>query len=348
MSVTVDDRSPQIAASEAASATATTARFGVLDGWRALSIILVLCGHLLPLGPAEWGLNNAVAAMGMVIFFTLSGFLITRVLAKGADLRVFIIRRFFRIMPLAWAVMIVLLILNQSPLANWAGNLLFFANLPPFFLVDGGGHLWSLCVEVQFYVAIALFVLIAGKRGLIVLPLISLAITLLRVVNHQELNIITWFRVDEILAGGILALVHAGWYGARPQHVLAWINPCWMLPIVLLSAHPAGGFLNYLRPYLTATLVGASLFNGPLRLNRILESRVARYIAEISYALYIFHGALNASWLGLGSKVVKYAKRPLLFAATFGLAHVSTFHFERPCIAFAKRLTRSIPVKAPA
>jgi len=333
---------------EATTDTATPTRLSVLDGWRAVSILLVLAGHLLPLGAARWQLNEAVAAMGMVIFFTLSGFLITRFLARGADLRVFIIRRFFRIVPLAWVVMIVLLIANQSPVRAWAANLLFYANLPPFNLVVGGEHLWSLCVEVQFYLGIALFVLIARQRGLLLLPLIAAGITLLRILDHQYVNIITWFRVDEILAGGILALVHTGWYGTRPQRVLSAISPYWLLPLVLLAAHPAGGVLNYARPYLAAALVGATLFNGPVRLGRLLESRPARYIAEISYALYIFHGALNAGWLGSGSKLVKYAKRPLLLAATFALAHVSTFRFEQPCIALAKRLTRGVSVKAPA
>jgi peptidoglycan/LPS O-acetylase OafA/YrhL len=114
-------------------------RLSVLDGWRAVSILLVLAGHLLPLGPSRWEMNEAVAAMGMVIFFTLSGFLITSFLSRGADLRVFIIRRFFRIAPLAWVVMIVLLIMNQSPAKAWVANLLFYANLPPYYLVPGGG-----------------------------------------------------------------------------------------------------------------------------------------------------------------------------------------------------------------
>lgn len=330
-----------------APTAAEPTRLGVLDGWRAISILLVLAGHLLPLGPAAWGLNNAVAAMGMVIFFTLSGFLITRFLAKGTDLRVFIIHRVFRVVPLAWLVMVIVLIANRSSLETWLANLLFYANLPPFFLVTGGGHLWSLCVEVQFYLAIAAFVFVFKARGLIALPILCLAVTTLRIVDQQYLNIVTWYRVDEILAGGILALVHTGWYGTRPQHVLARLNPYWILPLLLLSAHPAGGVLNYARPYLAAALVGSTLLSGPDRLCRALESHQARYVAKISYALYIFHGALMESWLGSGSKTVKYAKRPVLLAAIFGLAHVSTFRFEQPCIDFAKRLTRGFSVKAP-
>src|SRR5690348_1409993 len=75
-------------------------RFAMLDGWRATSIVLVLGAHLLPIGPKSLKLNEAVAAMGMALFFTLSGFLITRFLAaEHATVRVFVIRRFFRIVP---------------------------------------------------------------------------------------------------------------------------------------------------------------------------------------------------------------------------------------------------------
>ena len=58
-------------------------RIPLLDGWRATSILLVLGSHLLPLGPKVLGLNEAAGAMGMALFFTLSGFLITQFLAAG-------------------------------------------------------------------------------------------------------------------------------------------------------------------------------------------------------------------------------------------------------------------------
>ena len=55
-------------------------RFPVLDGWRGISILCVLSAHMLPLGPKSWQLNATTATIGMSIFFTLSGFLITTTL----------------------------------------------------------------------------------------------------------------------------------------------------------------------------------------------------------------------------------------------------------------------------
>ena len=36
----------------------------VLDGWRGVSILLVLSSHLLPLGPKRWQLNEMAGPMG--------------------------------------------------------------------------------------------------------------------------------------------------------------------------------------------------------------------------------------------------------------------------------------------
>ena len=47
------------------------------------------------------------------------------------------------------------------------------------------------------------------------------------------------------------------------------------------------------------------------------------------------------TWLGTGDALDKYLKRPVLIGLTFLLAHISTYKFEQPCIAYAKRLTSS-------
>jgi peptidoglycan/LPS O-acetylase OafA/YrhL len=310
-----------------------------LDGWRGISILCVLAAHLFPLGPKAWQLNDMVAPMGMALFFTLSGFLITRFLLEHDSVLDFLIRRFFRIVPLAWVAMVIVLVMAVAPPSAYLPNFLFYANLPPQSLVDAGSHLWSLCVEVQFYAGIALVVGMFGRRGLYLLPVVCIAVTLHRVSAHAYIDIVTWRRVDEILAGGVLAMVFADRFGARPRRLLRWLNPYALLLLLALACHPAAGFMNYLRPYFAALLVGATLFGPPVRLDALLGSRVLRYVANVSFALYVIHHPLVHTWLGSGDTLVRYLKRPLLLAATFGLAHVSTFYFEQRCIAFGKRLS---------
>lgn len=311
----------------------------VLDGWRGISILLVLAAHLLPLGPKAWQLNSAAGPMGMALFFILSGFLITRFLLQRRSLVDFLIRRFFRIVPLAWIAMaLVLAMSHASSSATWA-HFLFYANLPPVQLTEAGSHLWSLCVEMQFYVGIALLVAALGRRGLYLVPLLCLAVTLHRIHAGTLVDIVTWRRVDEILAGSTLAMAFTGRFGAAPQRLLTALNPYVLLLLFAVSSHPDGGAMNYLRPYLAALLVGSTLYGRPSRTTALLDSAPLRYLATISFALYVIHHLLIYTWLGDGDLLEKYLTRPLLLLVTFSLAHWSTFHYEQPCIAAGKRLS---------
>jgi peptidoglycan/LPS O-acetylase OafA/YrhL len=321
----------------------------MLDGWRAVSILSVMAGHWLPLGPKPWQLNAAVAASGMALFFTLSGFLITQLLYRDDRPGPFLIRRLARIVPLSWGAMLLLALAFPENRSLLTANLAFYSNLPPSRLMYGGAHLWSLCVEVQFYVFAAAIIALAGRRGLYLLPLLALVVTGLRVYAVQPFSIVTWHRVDEILAGATLALtvIHLQARERTPR-LPSW-TPLALGVLLLASAHPALPYLNYVRPYLGAATVGTSLYAAPDWMRRLWTGAPARYVAEVSYALYVFHGMLTATWLGGegASKMVLYARRPLLIAATFAVAHVSTFYYERRFTDLGRRLARRMGNRVP-
>jgi peptidoglycan/LPS O-acetylase OafA/YrhL len=102
------------------------------------------------------------------------------------------------------------------------------------------------------------------------------------------------------------------------------------MPLSLFSGHDLAGPLNYARPYLVAAMVGCSLYSAPALLSAIFTSSIARWIAQISYGLYVSHGMLAETWLGSGDAITKYAKRPLLLGVTFFAAHLSFKYFEMP------------------
>ena len=322
-----------------------SAHLSVLDGWRAMSILAVIAGHWLPLNALVPESNNAAGAFGMALFFTLSGFLITGFMIKRPEPGPFMIRRVMRILPLAWAAMIVLFAFSIAqggagdPATQLVANLAFFANLPPTQLFLGGDHLWSLCVEMQFYVLVAALVWALGRKGLYLLPVLALGVTALRIIDGKTISIHTWHRLDEILAGCILALVYHGMLGTRAVAVLRRV-PLWpAVVLALVCTYFLWTPLAFARPYAVALMVGASLYNLPRWLDLILSSAPARYIAQISYALYVFHMMFAATWLGSGDTTEKYLKRPLLAAATWAAAHVSTFYYEQRFTDLARKWT---------
>ena len=139
-----------------------------LDGLRALAVLAVVAYHL-NLGWAQGGL------LGVGIFFTLSGYLITDLLLTQYDrtgrlqLADFWLRRARRLLPALFVMLTVVVawvtLLDRSQLpairgavaasvgyvSNWwliAQHSSYFARFSP---PSPLGHLWSLAVEEQFY-----------------------------------------------------------------------------------------------------------------------------------------------------------------------------------------------------
>lgn len=322
-------------------------RFSVLDGWRGISILLVLATHLLPLGPKAMNLNVAAGLLGMALFFILSGFLVTHFLLSRYGVADFLIRRLFRILPLAWLYMTLMFLIAPVTMDIWESHFLFYANyLPEGAFTPTTLHIWSLCAEVHFYIGVALLVALGGRRALMLLPLLLLGFTSLRIYQGVHYSIITHLRIDEILAGATLALIYNDQLGRFLREALAKVSLPVVLLLLVISAHPDSGFMSYLRPYLAAIAVGATLFSRQQTwATRLLQHKVLFYIATISFALYVIHPFLMQTWLGTGETLEKYAKRPLLLAVLFVMAHLSTFYYERKWIAMGKLLAGKLGSK---
>jgi peptidoglycan/LPS O-acetylase OafA/YrhL len=300
-------------------------RIPALDGLRAISILLVLATHLLPLGPKTWNLNSTTGAMGMSLFFALSGFLIIRSLDR-CSVPNFIIRRLTRLLPLAWLYVGIVFLIYPLSIAGLLSGLGFYLNYRPDLMLPQTEHLWSLGVEVHFYAAVALLMLIHRKAILLVWVL-CIAVTSLRIVEGAHLSIVTHLRVDEILAGACVATL-----AQTSLKRLSGSPRIWWLALAAwcVASHPASGWLQFLRPYVTGWLLGATLTLPMCALRSALSAGGPRYIATISYALYVIHPLTAHGWWSTGTLVDKYLiKRPLGIVITFVLAHLSTFHWER-------------------
>lgn len=149
-----------------------------LDGLRGLSILLVLLGHgaltrNFPLADTCGALHR-MSAIGVDMFFVISGFLITLLLLRERDrqgqvsLKGFYWRRALRILPAYFAYLAFLFVTTRLgfvtlALRDWLGTLTYTVN----FLPGAGwevGHLWSLSVEEHFYLAWPLVFVLLGNR----------------------------------------------------------------------------------------------------------------------------------------------------------------------------------------
>ena len=136
-----------------------------LDGLRGIAILLVLLAHSARTAgfPESSALHSVVrhGHLGVDLFFVISGFLITTLLAREQErsgtinLRRFYTRRMLRIMPAATALIGVVALLQVFGWAHlefrdWCGALTYTTNIlyhPAWEL----GHIWSLAIEEHFY-----------------------------------------------------------------------------------------------------------------------------------------------------------------------------------------------------
>lgn len=200
-----------------------------LDGLRSLAVTLVILYHL---GFAQF----SGGLLGVGVFFTLSGFLITGVLVRrwerrdGAQLVGFWIARFRRLLPAVVLLLIVnmLLVILLDPkqlatrsmqalsalfyVANWhtivAAQSYFnrFAKTGPF------DHLWSLSVEEQFYLVWPLLLLglmrLTGRRkrlvALLTLVLAAGSFVLLALLANPGFDNTRAYEGTDTRAGGLL------------------------------------------------------------------------------------------------------------------------------------------------
>ena len=149
--------------------------FSQLNGIRFIAVFLVLLDHwLVPILPVPLG------QLGVVIFFVLSGFLITRILFISSDeiklnntqalpkiLR-FIFRRSLRIFPIYFILLGIGLLFNLSNFRSLWPWLVFY--LPNFYIMLHSNwlgvwdHLWSLAVEEQYYLFFPYFIFSISQK----------------------------------------------------------------------------------------------------------------------------------------------------------------------------------------
>jgi len=318
-------------------------RFPALDGLRALAIIAVFADHYG--GGSHGGkllnfLNHArgYGWLGVDLFFVLSGFLITGILYDTLDdgryfLR-FYVRRSLRIFPIYYLVFAVLLLLTPIALYQWRwGHALFLIYMGNFLgnydfsyyevasrrshvLLANIGHFWSLCVEEQFYMLWPIAVYTLRKRrnlflAAIALSLLAIVLRGLEFAWQGPVIAERWiirtlpFRMDDLLIGGILALLLRGPHADRIQRACKWaflIGTTITIAIFYLS--PAYDSPWRLIPGLTvigiafAGLIGSTLRTGGPAY-RIFNLRPLRILGKYSYGFYIYHLLFRWVWLAL-------------------------------------------------
>lgn len=308
-----------------------------LDTVRALAALAVLTTHTsFWAGLYPQGLLGAMTArldIGVAVFFVLSGFLLGRpfLVAMADGTRApragrYLWKRALRIVPLY--VVTVVLALVTLPENDGAGPLTWLRQLtltqvyPGGELVAGLTHMWSLCVEVAFYVALpALMWLLArgvarrAWRARTVLAALAVAAVLswcwlglvaprVALSNLWLPAFLGWFAV-----GLAVAVVDVERRDSDRFAALAGLarqpGVCWTLAAAAfaVSATPLAGPVLLQQPTASEAVVKSMLYAvaaglvvlpsvlGPegTRYARVTAWRPLRHLGHISYGIFCLH-----------------------------------------------------------
>ena len=296
-----------------------------LDGLRACAILLVLLTDLwtYPSGHTTLNLIAATGWSGVDLFFVLSGFLITGILWDTRDdgryYRNFLARRALRIVPLYYLVLFVAFV--ALPLREATPELLraredwwlyatFLGNIPlaagrggQLFLID---ILWSVSVEVQFYLIWPWVVRkLTAPRLVTLCATLLVATLLLRTVARVALDVDTrWlymlpiYRADAFAAGALVAmltrtqLVHPATLRRIALGLVAVLVPVIVTLVLRDRFHRFSVLADTVGYSLLALLAAAAVVLAlePGRVSRaLLTTRPMRHIGQVSYGLYLYH-----------------------------------------------------------
>jgi peptidoglycan/LPS O-acetylase OafA/YrhL len=327
-----------------------------LDGLRFLAVSGVMIGHwymtsenLLVLGPY-------LASAGVNLFFVLSGFLICRILISNQDseqghlhtLKVFYARRFLRIFPLYYGVLFWCLVFAVPFARQYFISLVTYTANYQVGLTKGWlasmTHLWSLCVEEQFYLVTPFLILFFSRKyhlalfgSLIAISLVFKLGCLLLIADQELAGWITYSFtpgcIDAFAMGGILAYLSL--YDQRRLSTI--LTKYWWVFVALGIANVVihfgdFGWLSMVLGRTTISIfffwvIGLASMNLLARpVSSFLGFGPVRYLGKISYGIYVFHHfmAWSFSQFGLPASPLYY------LVCTLALSMVSWHLFESP------------------
>jgi len=346
-----------------------------LDALRFFAVLGVMVAHLwhprrLPwlLGDLDW------AGLGVRMFFVLSGFLITGILldcrkkAENSDIssmffiRQFYARRFLRIFPIYYLVIIIALIIDFPPAREiWGWLISYTTNI--YITVNNEwvgrfGHFWTLAVEEQFYLIWPWIILFIPRKRLLPIMLFFISLgPIYRAIAYKlypfdigamdfKASTFTLGSLDSLAIGALLALA---WSSDIPKLTIQKYLKRIILPvglalytICLLFYHyrinPSVFFVlgDFSASLIFAWLISSAGLGFKNSAGKVLEIKPLRYLGKITYGIYVYHYfpplilAPLLSRFGYQLSIPSFENFVLSGFVTIVVASISWRWFEQP------------------
>lgn len=338
--------------------TSAAGEIPALNGFRAIAIWFVMLSHV--------GMERLVPGQfGVTLFFFLSGYLITSLLrleflrTGTISFKSFYFRRAVRILPpLAFAVALAAAmsftgLLRPLFYPGLISDALFLSNYFPLSGVPIG--LWSLAVEEHFYFVFPLVAFLFLSRGgpiacakfCAVACVFTLGVRLVEVARLEdfaEVNFWTHTRIDSILFGSILACWNNPVIDEDDRLPRKWIS--YAIGAALLAStfvYRDEAFRQTFR-YSVQGLALILIFNAAIRdatfARRLLDSAPMRWVALLSYTLYLVHSLVVEAAKPFAASVGRLPAMGGALLISFAIAWAVFKWIEQPLATWRRQVER--------
>jgi len=297
--------------------------FAQLDGIRCFAVISVIIGHWVAWDTENIILKNTPWGHGVILFFVLSGYLISNILFESKEkilinqisfihsLKIFYTRRFLRIFPAYYMLLFYLFYINHANtreifpwLMTFSSNIL---QCKTGNYIGDFNHFWSLAVEEQFYILWPFVILLSNQKHVFKIILAFLALAFLSrsisfFVFKDNWMISSYFTLNQffpLCLGAFLAYVkrYNLYWKKIFENKIAWLIALlsysgffYLAKYNLNSSFLFGIFDEYLFSIVCAFIIYKASGNGfRFLIGYLLHHEIVVFIGKISYGLYLYH-----------------------------------------------------------
>jgi len=345
--------------------TNETPKIKGLDGTRAISVGLVVLTHIGALQNLPPRIYQTLqGTTGVIIFFALSGFLITHLLIREhqrfafISLTKFYIRRTLRIVPLYLTVIFLTAAINQISYVAKKTAIVFALIYATNFIDKSHysgmlGHTWSIAVEEHFYLiwpaALALWIKGNWRLAAIVLSAFSFLSLIAANLLFHSTYLSTNFFVDRwtfvaaapIAMGALIAIIVTTEFAEALRDALAsrvtFAGALALICHSLIFPDPPLHLGDFLRGAGAAIVIGWLFLNQQSAVVRWLEFAPLRYIGLISYGIYMWQGFFLATGPERAPGQLWPPSPWIGIALLSVVAPLSFSFFEQPILRIKKR-----------
>lgn len=296
--------------------------------------------------------------LGVMIFFLLSGFIITHV-AQRETLPRFVVRRALRIYPAYWVVVLMVMLLSADPALraqvaefSWAdflrvATITNYLHEPQRIVL---GVAWTLQIELMFYAMVACLLPLLAKRALLSV-LVGLALVAVLLATSRRFGA-NWFLLAAnasylpyLLIGQIVYFHRFGRLTGAQALALGFV--AYLLSVWgVWSLNPA--FLEPTQSRTLCLVFALAIMSWAMRYAEPFgNNRISSFFSDISYSLYLVHGCLGLAILSSMHAKIGYGNAALLAALASILAAWLMYRtVELPAISLGRKLTSRKRVQA--